>query len=87
MCIISLSIQGLFVFLPLISYYINCQTANLPADFYSVTVLDSLIELAQTAQSYVTQYRADAELWLGETSSCIKSNSSTVPSTYVAGFM
>lgn len=69
------------------SYYIDCATAKLPEEFYSMTVLDSLIGMAQTARNYVTKYRPEAELWFGETSSCLHSYLSTVPSTYVAGFM
>ena len=68
------------------SYYTNGRTAVLP-DFFNLYYLDHFISYANIARKYVNQYRPDAELWLGETSSTYGGGTPSLSDAYVAGFM
>ena len=68
------------------SYYTNGENATVK-DFTDVQLLDKFISIAATTAQIVQEsLRYPAELWLGETSSCI-GGAPGLSDTYIAGFM
>ena len=70
----------------LFSYYENSATAKL-SDFYSVTVLDKLIDSITQLQSIVEQTSFTRDRWLGETSSTCGGGTPLYSGCFISGFM